>query len=306
MIAIARARGATGGVLGQTARVHELGVIASLPSPPSPFIFHAGSLAPRWYGVLIAAGIFVGWLLARRELRRRGLDPDIAVGVAMWAIPFGVAGARIYHVLTDYELYGGHAERTVDIAAGGLGLPGVILGGAVGAAIGARRQGLSPVVMFDVMAPALVAAQAIGRWGNYFNQELFGGPTSLPWGIRIDAAHRPGGYSTIVAFHPTFLYESLWDACVLLGLLWLIPRVLGRVRAGTIFITYLAAYAAGRFVLESMRVDYAHHLLGLRVNQWVFGTTFLLAAPTAAVLLFRSRSVLHESEFDGVTPRSTT
>ena len=127
----------------------------------------------------------------------------------MWAIPFGVAGARIYHVLTDYELYRGHAERTVDIAAGGLGLPGVILGGAVGAVIGARRQGLSPVVMFDVMAPALVAAQAIGRWGNYFNQELFGGPTSLPWGIRIDVAHRPGGYSTIVAFiRPSFTNRS--------------------------------------------------------------------------------------------------
>ena len=270
-------------------------MIASLPSPSSPFVFHAGALAPRWYGVCIALGIFVGWLLARRELRRRGMDPDIAASVAIWAIPFGIAGARIYHVVTDYELYQGHLERGFDVAAGGLGLPGVLVGGALGAAIGARRNGVAPLVMLDVMAPALVAAQAIGRWGNYFNQELFGGPTSLPWGIRIDAAHRPVGYETFTTFHPAFLYESLWDACVLLGLLWFIPRVLGRVRAGTIFFTYLAAYAAGRLVLESMRVDFAHRLIGLRVNQWVFGATFLLAASTAALLFLRSRRVLRGS-----------
>ena len=238
-----------------TARVHRLGVIASLPSPSSSFIFHVGPLAPRWYGVLIATGIFVGWLIARRELRRRGLGPEIAAGIAMWAIPCGLVGARIYHVATDYELYRGHAERIFDIAAGGLGLPGVILGGALGAAVGARRHGLAPAVMFDVLAPALIAAQAIGRWGNYFNQELFGGPTSLPWGIRIDPAHRPVGYEGVAAFHPTFLYESLWDACVFLGLLWLIPRVLGRVRVGAIFLVYLTAYSADRLVLESMRVE---------------------------------------------------
>ena len=274
----------------QTARVGLLaighpGVLASLPSPSSPFIFHAGPLAPRWYGVLIATGIFAGWLLARRELRRRDLDPESAAAIAMWAIPFGIAGARIYHVVTDYELYRGHTGRIFDIAAGGLGLPGVILGGALGAAIGARRQGIAPAVVFDILAPALVAAQAIGRWGNYFNQELFGGPTSLPWGIRIDAAHRPAGYEVFTTFHPAFLYESLWDACVLAGLLWLIPRVLGRARAGAVFLAYLAAYSAGRLALESMRVDYAHRLLGLRVNQWVFGATLVIAGLLSARLL---------------------
>jgi prolipoprotein diacylglyceryl transferase len=277
-------------VLVQTARVAHaepgrLGVVASLPRPSSPFIFHAGALAPRWYGLIIATGIFVGWLLARRELRRRGMDPEIAAGVAMWAIPFGIVGARLYHVVTDYELYRGHAGRVFDVAAGGLGLPGVILGGALGAAIGARRQGVAPAVMFDVIAPGLIAAQAIGRWGNYFNQELFGGPTSLPWGIRIDLAHRPAGYLSFTSFQPTFLYESLWDACVLLGLLWLIPRVLGRARAGAIFLSYLAAYSAGRLVLESMRVDFAHRLLGLRVNQWVFATTLLVAGLLSAKLM---------------------
>ena len=274
----------------QTARVRalatgHLGVLASLPSPSSPFIFHAGALAPRWYGVVIAAGIFVGWLLARRELRRRDLDPEIAATVALWAIPFGIVGARIYHVVTDYELYRSHTERMFDIAGGGLGLPGVILGGALGAAIGARRQGIAPAVMFDILAPALVAAQAIGRWGNYFNQELFGGPTSLPWGIRIDVAHRPAGYQAFTTFHPTFLYESLWDACVLVGLLWLIPRVLGRARGGAVFLAYLTAYSAGRLVVESMRVDYAHRLLGLRVNQWVFGTALLAAGLMSTRLL---------------------
>jgi phosphatidylglycerol---prolipoprotein diacylglyceryl transferase len=136
-----------------------------------------------------------------------------------------------------------------------------------------------------VIAPGLVAAQAIGRWGNYFNQELFGGPTSLPWGIRIDPANRPAGYAAYGVFQPTFLYESLWDALVLLGLLWLIPRVVGHARPGAIFLAYLAGYSAGRLVLESMRVDYAHRLLGFRVNEWVFGATLIVAGALSARLL---------------------
>jgi prolipoprotein diacylglyceryl transferase len=260
-------------------------VLASIPSPSSPFVVRVGAFQPRWYGVLIALGVAVGWLLARRELQRRGMNPEVATGVALWAIPFGLVGARLYHVLTDYELFRGHLERAVEITNGGLGLPGVLVGGAIGAALGARRCGARPLVMFDMIAPGLAAAQAIGRWGNYFNQELFGGPTSLPWGLRIDPAHRPTGYAAVSTFQPTFLYESLWDACVLLGLLWLIPRVLGRAHAGAIFLVYLAAYSAGRLVLESMRVDYAHRLLGLRVNQWVFGATLLLAGLLSAKLL---------------------
>ena len=260
-------------------------VIASIPSPSSRFVVRVGPLDLRWYGLLIAVGAVVGWLLARRELRRRGIDEEIASTVALWVIPFGLVGARLYHVVTDYELFRGHLERVVDVTQGGLGLPGVIVGGAIGAAIGARRCGVQPLVMFDVIAPGLVAAQAIGRWGNYFNQELFGGPTSLPWGIRIAPANRPPGYAAFGVFQPTFLYESLWDGLVLLGLLWLIPRVVGRVRPGAIFLAYLAGYSAGRLVLESMRVDYAHRLLGLRVNEWVFGVTLIVTGALSARLL---------------------
>ena len=262
-----------------------VGVVASIASPSSRFVVRVGPLELRWYGLLIAVGAVVGWLLARRELRRRGIDEEIASAVALWTIPFGLVGARLYHVVTDYELFRGHLERVVDVTQGGLGLPGVIVGGAIGAAIGARRCGVRPLVMFDVVAPGLVAAQAIGRWGNYFNQELFGGPTSLPWGIRIDPSNRPAGYASFTTFQPTFLYESLWDALVLLGLLWLIPRVVGRVRAGAIFLVYLAGYSAGRLVLEGMRVDYAHRVLGLRVNQWVFGCTLLVAGALGVRLL---------------------
>jgi prolipoprotein diacylglyceryl transferase len=260
-------------------------VIASLPSPSSRFVVRAGPLDVRWYGLLIAVGAVVGWWLARRELRRRGIDEEVAATVALWTIPFGLVGARLYHVVTDFELFRGHLERVVDVTQGGLGLPGVILGGAIGAAIGAHRSGVQPLVMFDVIAPGLVVAQAIGRWGNYFNQELFGGPTSLPWGIRIDPANRPPGYAVYGVFQPTFLYESLWDALVLLGLLWLIPRVVGQARPGAIFLAYLAGYSAGRLVLESMRVDYAHRLLGLRVNEWVFGATLIVAGALSARLL---------------------
>jgi prolipoprotein diacylglyceryl transferase len=260
-------------------------VIASIPSPSSRFVVRAGPLDLRWYGLLIAVGAVVGWWFARRELRRRGIDEEVASTVALWTIPFGLVGARLYHVVTDFELFRGHLERVVDVTQGGLGLPGVIVGGAIGATIGARRCGVAPRVMFDVIAPGLVAAQAIGRWGNYFNQELFGGPTTLPWGIRIDPANRPPGYAAYGVFQPTFLYESLWDALVLLGLLWLIPRVVGRARPGAIFLAYLAGYSAGRLVLESMRVDYAHRLLGLRVNEWVFGATLIVAGALGTRLL---------------------
>ena len=294
-----RARSNSDTTLVQTATVihtvaGRVGVIASLPSPSSPFVFHACAW-PR-AGTACASPCDLRRVAACATRATTPSDrSDIAASVAIWAIPFGIAGRASTT-----------SSRTTSST------------GASRARIRRRRRwtrsarrarrrcarsrdqeraGLASRLWScsDVMAPALVAAQAIGRWGNYFNQELFGGPTSLPWGVRIDAAHRPCGYETFTTFHPAFLYESLWDACVLLGLLWFIPRVLGRARAGTIFFTYLAAYAAGRLVLESMRVDFAHRLIGLRVNQWVFGATFLLAASTAALLFLRSRRVLRGS-----------
>jgi prolipoprotein diacylglyceryl transferase len=162
----------------------------------------------RWYGALLAVGVLVALWFARREFVRRGLEPDAAGRIAMWCIPAGLVGARLYHVVTDWELFSAHLIRIPELWRGGLGLPGVLLGGALGAAIGARRAGLRPPLVFDCIAPGLVAAQAIGRWGNYFNQELFGRPTTLPWGVEVDPAHRPAQYAAYRTFQPTFLYED--------------------------------------------------------------------------------------------------
>ena len=213
----------------------------------------------------------------------------------MWCIPAGLVGARLYHVVTDWELFSGHLIRIPELWRGGLGLPGVLLGGALGAAIGARRAGLRPLLVFDCIAPGLVAAQAIGRWGNYFNQELFGRPTTLPWGVEVDPAHRPAQYAAYRTFQPTFLYESLWNLALLAFLLWLIPRVWQQTPPGTIFITYLAGYSAGRLVTESLRSDYAHTLAGLRINQWLFGLTLAICLPVSLWRLHRRDRLLERS-----------
>jgi prolipoprotein diacylglyceryl transferase len=249
----------------------------SIPSPSSPFIVTIGSFRLRWYGTLLALGVLLGGWLTGRELTRRGLDPDKVYGIAVWAVPGGVLGARLYHVLTDWHRFDGHLAEIPQLWHGGLGLPGVIAGGTLGAYIGARRQGLVPLVVFDCVAPGLIAAQALGRWGNWANQELFGGPTSLPWGVEIDPANRPARYADAATFQPTFLYESIWNALVLFLLYRLIRRGYRTLPAGAIFAAYLAMYSAGRFVIEGMRVDPANQVLGVRINQWLFGVVFLLA-----------------------------
>jgi prolipoprotein diacylglyceryl transferase len=266
--------------------VHAL--LASIPSPSSPLIVEVGPLKLRWYGTLIAIGIVLAGYLAMRELARRHLDPELAYQVASWCVPFGIVGARLYHVVTDWDRFSGHLTRIPALWEGGLGLPGVIAGGALGAAIGARRAGLPVLVVFDCLAPGLVAAQALGRFGNYFNQELFGGPTSLPWGLEIDPAHRPAQYASDPTFHPTFLYESIWNLLVCLVLLQLSRRAWSRLVPGTIFAAYLALYAPVRALLESVRVDPAQMLFGVRFNQLLFSAVFVLAS-TWFVLAWRRR-----------------
>ena len=194
-------------------------LLASIPSPSDPFVFHLGGLAPRWYGVLLAAGILIAILVTRRQLALRGRDPALAGEVAVWAVPFGVVGARLYHVVTDWSAFSGHLGDIPLIQQGGLGIYGAILGGAIGAAIGARRAGVPLLVILDCTAPGTALAQALGRFGNYANQELFGGPTDLPWGLEIDPAHRPAQYLDDPTFHPTFLYEAIWNLIVMAVLL---------------------------------------------------------------------------------------
>ncbi|MFC2556330.1 MAG: prolipoprotein diacylglyceryl transferase family protein, partial [Pauljensenia sp.] len=182
---------------------------SGIPSP-STGVWYLGPIPLRAYGIVIAVGMIVGvWWTARRY-RARGGDPDVLYDVAMWAIPIGIIGARLYHVVTSPEAYfgpGGDPWLIPQIWRGGLGIWGGVGAGALGAFLAVKRAGVRFGPIADSLAPALLVAQAIGRWGNWFNQELFGGPTTLPWGLQIDAAHLPAGYAPGTLFHPAFLYE---------------------------------------------------------------------------------------------------
>jgi prolipoprotein diacylglyceryl transferase len=266
-------------------------VLAYLPSP-SQGVWHLGPIPIRAYALCIIAGIAVAVWLTRRRWAARGGDPDVVLDIAMWAIPFGVVGGRLYHVLTDPELYfapGRDPMRAFFIWEGGLGIWGAVALGALGAWIGCRRRGIDLLDFGDALAPGLVLAQAIGRWGNYFNQELYGGPTTLPWAVRIDPAHRPADSPNVALYHPTFLYESLWNVAVAVLLLWVDRRF--TVPRGKLFALYVAAYTLGRGVIEGLRIDHANHFLGLRLNEWTSAIVFLAAV---AVLVWRRRRTVAE------------
>ncbi|MFD7239923.1 prolipoprotein diacylglyceryl transferase [Streptomyces syringium] len=249
--------------------------IAYIPSP-STGVIHLGPVPLRGYAFCIIIGVFAAvWLGNRRWIARGGRTGTVA-DIAVWAVPFGLVGGRLYHVITDYELYFGEGRDWVNafkIWEGGLGIWGAVALGAVGAWIGCRRRGIPLPAWADALAPGLAVAQAIGRWGNWFNQELYGKPTDLPWALKIDAD--PGIGRIAGTYHPTFLYESLWCLGVAALVIWADRRfTLGHGRA---FALYVAAYTAGRFWTEYLRVDDAHHLLGLRLNGWTSIVLFLAA-----------------------------
>ncbi|MFI6010465.1 prolipoprotein diacylglyceryl transferase [Streptomyces sp. NPDC051243] len=248
--------------------------LAYIPSP-SRGVIHLGPVPLRGYAFCIIIGVFVAvWLGNKRWIARGGRAGTVA-DIAVWAVPFGLIGGRLYHVITDYQLYFSEGRDWVDafkIWEGGLGIWGAIALGALGAWIGCRRRGIPLPAYADAVAPGIAFAQAIGRWGNWFNQELYGRPTDVPWALEITSStdgRVPGTY------HPTFLYESLWCIGVALLVIWADRRFkLGHGRA---FALYVAAYCAGRFWIEYMRVDDAHHILGLRLNNWTALIVFLLA-----------------------------
>ncbi|MFE4668610.1 prolipoprotein diacylglyceryl transferase [Streptomyces sp. NPDC056716] len=248
--------------------------IAYIPSP-SRGVLYLGPIPLRGYALCIIAGVFVAvWLGNRRWIARGGRAGTVA-DIAVWAVPFGLIGGRLYHVITDYELYFSEGRDWVDafkIWEGGLGIWGAIALGAVGAWIGCRRRGIPLPAYADAVAPGIALAQAIGRWGNWFNQELYGRESDLPWALHItsSADGRVPGY-----YQPTFLYESLWCIGVAVLVIWADRRFkLGHGRA---FALYVAAYCAGRFWIEYLRVDDAHHILGLRLNNWTALVVFILA-----------------------------
>ncbi|MFI9543584.1 prolipoprotein diacylglyceryl transferase [Streptomyces sp. NPDC052016] len=248
--------------------------LAYIPSP-SRGVLYLGPVPLRGYAFCIIIGVFAAvWLGNKRWIARGGRAGTVA-DIAVWAVPFGLIGGRLYHVITDYELYFSEGRDWVDafkIWEGGLGIWGAISLGALGAWIGCRRRGIPMPAYADAVAPGIALAQAFGRWGNWFNQELYGKETDLPWALHItsSADGRVPGY-----YHPTFLYESLWCIGVALLVIWADRRFkLGHGRA---FALYVASYCAGRFWIEYLRVDDAHHLLGLRLNNWTALVVLLLA-----------------------------
>ena len=258
----------------------------TLPSPPSPVIFEVGPFALRWYGLCIALGIALATWLTARELNRKGYDSTLALDALFFVVPLGFIGARVYHVVTDYDLYDGNPHSffpgVFEVWNGGLGIYGAVIGGFLGILLFARIRGINALAFADAIAPGLVLAQAVGRFGNYFNQELFGRPSDLPWAIEIAPENRPPEFNDAASFHPTFLYESIWDVLVCLVLLFVARRFANSLKNGDIVLLYVCLYSVGRFFVETLRIDPAFLIGDFRGNLFVAS----ILALTFALILF--------------------
>jgi phosphatidylglycerol:prolipoprotein diacylglycerol transferase len=256
---------------------------------------HIGFLYFRFYGMIIMFGAIVAALLARRLLRERGEDTDLVWDALIWLLIFGLIGARIWHIFTpsqslldqgiDTRYYLTHPLAILTTWEGGLGMPGAIAGGVVGLYLFARRRNLNLGFILDIAAPGVALAQAIGRWGNFINQELYGPPTDLPWKIFIKPENRLDGYRNFEYFHPLFLYESLWNLGNAILLLWLWRRSPQRLKEGDLFFVYLITYPLGRFLLEFLRLDYVP-MWGINFNQAVM---LLVAIASGVALVLRHK-----------------
>jgi prolipoprotein diacylglyceryl transferase len=237
-------------------------LLGSIPSPAD------GNLGPfHMYGVILAVGVLVGVYVAEQRWRRRGYPKDGIYDIAFWVVIWGVIGARVYHVITDYQRFEDDPWRAFQIWRGGLSIWGAVIGGALAVIVITYRRKLPTLAVMDCMSVGIVLAQAIGRWGNYFNQELFGKPTTLPWGLEIAPQNRPVGYLQHATFQPTFLYESL--ACLAIAGILLFVERRARLKLGQTFALYVVLYTFARFFFENMRIDPAHDIAGMRVNAWV-------------------------------------
>ncbi len=250
-------------------------MLAFIPSPPDNAI-HLGPLQLHAYGLMIALGVVAAvWLAGRRlEARGVGTKEDMSA-IAMWGVPAGIVGARLYHVITDWKRFQGDWLRAFKIWDGGLGIWGGVALGLIVGLWAARKRGVTRAAALMAAAPALPLAQAIGRVGNWWNQELFGRPSTLPWALKIDPNFRPRQYKDFATFHPAFLYEGLWNMALCAVLLRIDRK--RDVGAGKLFAIYVASYTFIRFFIEQLRVDDAFKILGLRVNEWVSGIVFLIA-----------------------------
>lgn len=268
-------------------------LFASFPSPPSEAI-ELGPLTLRAYGLMIAFGVVAGVWLAQKRWVAKGGHPDDVSTIAMWAVPAGLIGARIYHVLTDWRFDEGF-WAPFKIWEGGLGIPGGMAAGIIMAIVVIQRNGWDRPGLLDAAMPSLPLAQAIGRIGNWFNQELFGGPTDLPWGVEIDPEHRPAEYLDAEAFHPTFLYEALWNLGLAGVLIW--AGSTGKLRRGALLPLYVLGYLVARLWLETIRTDPATEIGGVRINIWMSIIGIVIAG---GWLLWRGRADDSEDGSAGV------
>jgi prolipoprotein diacylglyceryl transferase len=247
--------------------------MASIPSPSSSGL-HLGPLFVHAYGMAYVLALAAAVAITTRRWEKAGGDRALVYEVAIWGFPAGLIGGRLYFLATSWGQVPPHWWGPFAIWDGGLGIWGGIACGTLAGLWVLRRRGADIPRFLDAAAPALLVAQAIGRVGNYFNQELFGGPTSLPWALQISAAHRPLGYEQFATFHPTFLYELIWNLLLAAALVWLGHH--GRIRAPGLFALYVAGYSLGRIGEELLRVDPAHHIFGLRLNLYVAAVLFLV------------------------------
>lgn len=261
-----------------------MSLFASIPSPTISS-FNVGPFQIHFYALFILAGIVLATIVTASRMRERDIEPGLAIDIAIWAVPFGIIGGRLFHVFTHVNDYFGPGKDWVDMFRlweGGLAIYGALIFGALGAYIACqvdikplriKSAGIRFLSFADAVVPGLLAAQAIGRWGNYFNNELFGEPTDLPWGLEISWANPsyPLGLPAGVTFHPTFLYESIWSVIGIAVLLFLERRF--NLRWGRLFALYLIWYSVGRFFIEGIRLDASEVFLDLRTNQWsaIFG-----------------------------------
>jgi phosphatidylglycerol:prolipoprotein diacylglycerol transferase len=266
---------------------------------PEGILIHIGnfSYTIHFYGIIIMVGVIAGAFLSRREAKRRGLNPDIIWDMLIYLLIGGVLGARLWHIFsppptslaqgitTVYYLT--HPLAAIAIWNGGLGIPGAVIGGAIAMYIYTRLHHLDFAVWADIAAPGIALGQAIGRWGNFFNQELYGSPSSLPWAIYIDPQHRMAGFTDQAYYHPLFFYESLWNFANVFLLLWLGRRFVDRLKPGDLMLIYMLNYAIGRFLLDFLRLD-ASQVGGINFNQTAM---IIVAVGSLSALIWRHRPV---------------
>ncbi len=244
-------------------------LLGAIPSPSANSI-DIGPLTLNAYGLCIGVGVVAAIAFGRARWGARGGRPDDVSDIAIWAVPAGLIGARIYHIINDWRPW----HEWIEIWNGGLGIGGGLIGGVLAGYLVAKRRGLDVKEFIDAVMPTIPIGQAFGRVGNWFNQENFGRPTDLPWSLEIDADHRPSGFAEFETFHPAFLYEAVWNVALVIVLVRL--DRLGVLKKGMMLPMYMVGYGIGRLMIEAIRIDPAPEYLGLRFNLWVYGAAVLI------------------------------